>query len=442
MTIWVLLSVASLAAIFFASLHFALRDFSLRKLEVIAGRNGGIGKLESILDDPAGHSLAIGAFRTISSILLLICLVLLVRPYSIDPEAGILVIEWPRTLILAASGWTLLFFCSFLLPASIAEHLGEKLIHAFAPLIRLAYVAATPLRFLAVIDGTIKLLAGGESDQDAIADQILSAVSEGEREGNVDTAERKMIEAVVEFKSQTVEEIMTPRTEIEGLAITDNLSAVTEFIADCGHSRIPVYDDDLDHIIGILYAKDLLNFVGRDVGSIDLRPVLRKALFVPETKPLNELLLELQARKVHIAIVLDEYGGTTGLVTIEDLLEEIVGEIQDEYEQEEPASPDIIVDEDARKAELEARAYIDDANECLRSIGVELPESEDYETVGGFVVTAMGRIPEAGEQFVAAEGISVTVLEAEPTRVSRLLVEAMPPMPENGDPSVAIAADD
>ena len=421
----ILLIAAALGTTLFAALHYALRDFSLRKLEDIAGRNGGIGKLEPILNDAEGHALATGAIRTIGTILMLIAIVVIIHPFSIDEEGAALRPDWIRLAITGLVSWAFVFIFSNALSSSIADHLGEKMIHSFAPLIRATYYLASPVRLFAAVDPVIKRLAGegDTTEKEELEDQILSAVTEGEREGNLDSVEVRMIEAVVEFKSQTVEEIMTPRTEIEGLGLTSDLNEITTFIAESGHSRIPVYEEDLDHIVGILYAKDLLPFAGQAVTNFDLRPVLRSAFFVPETKPLNELLLELQNRKVHMAIALDEYGGTTGLVTIEDLLEEIVGEIQDEYELEEPEGPDIMVDVHARQAEMEARAYIDDANEQLDAIGIQLPESEDYETVGGFVVTAMGRIPEPGEQFTE-NGFLVTVLAAEATRVNRLRVEA------------------
>jgi magnesium and cobalt transporter len=234
-----------------------------------------------------------------------------------------------------------------------------------------------------------------------------------------------MIEAVVELRNRTVEEVMTPRTEIQGLELQDDLSASRDFIADVGHSRIPVYQGDLDHLVGILYAKDLLHFLGVEDKTFKMKDVLREPVFLPETKPINEALIDLRAQKIHLAIVLDEYGGTAGLITIEDILEEIVGEIQDEYEPEDDAAPAVDVHEQARSADVDARADLDDANAALKAIDVELEESEDYETVGGWAMSKLGHIPVSGETFTV-NGCDIEVLEAEPTKIHRLRITARP----------------
>jgi hypothetical protein len=153
-----------------------------------------------------------------------------------------------------------------------------------------------------------------------------------------------------------------------------------------------------------------------------LRPLLRPAVFVPETKSVRELLVELLAQRVHIAMVADEYGGTSGLITIEDIVEEIFGDIEDEYEEPSNTDAGVTLNPQSRTAEIEARVYIDDANDRLEELGIELPENEDYDTVGGFVVVGMGRIPDAGEIYTH-NGLRLTVLEAEPTRVVRVRVE-------------------
>jgi putative hemolysin len=153
-----------------------------------------------------------------------------------------------------------------------------------------------------------------------------------------------------------------------------------------------------------------------------LRSIIRPAMFVPETKTVRELLTDLLANRVHIAIVADEYGGTAGLVTIEDIVEEVFGEIQDEYETTEDEPPSILIDSKAGTAEIDARASIDDANDELEPLGVQLPEDEDYETVGGYVVTRLGRIPVQGETLQEGPAL-ITVMESEPTRVTRVRVE-------------------
>ncbi|MEC9373790.1 MAG: hemolysin family protein, partial [Planctomycetota bacterium] len=307
----------------------------------------------------------------------------------------------------------------------IADHAGHVVVHRCAGLVRLLFFLTWPFaRALAFIDLVIKRLAGVEdlTDEEELERELMSVVSEGEEEGALDENERQMIEAVVEFRSTTVDQIMTPRTEVEGFELTNDLNYIRAFIEEAGHSRIPVYEGDLDHIAGVLYAKDLLRFLGRDVNGFDLRSILRRPTFVPETKPLRGLLQEFQQNKVHLAIVLDEYGGTAGLVTIEDVLEEIVGEIEDEYEPATETPPSIQLVEGQRSVICDARAYIDDVNDELEAIDASLPEGESYDTVGGFVLSILGHMPVAGESFTL-NGFIVKVLEAEPTRVTRVQID-------------------
>lgn len=427
LTVIAITVLAALLGGLFSTLHYALGDLSLVKVQEIVERKGGRRSIDHILEDLDGHILATGALRVVCNATIAVCAVLLFHPFNAGAAAGAGsgVTLWRLALAVASSS-ALIYLLGLVVPMSLATHAGERIVHACRNLLPAVHLLAAPLRAVGMIDVAVKRLAGVAhvSEEEELADEILSAVHEGEREGNLGEAEREMIEAVVDFKSRTVEEIMTPRTEVEGFELTDNLDFIRDFIARAGHSRIPVYVGDLDHIVGVLYAKDLLRYLGRDTKDFKLKPMLRRPVWVPETKPLRELLIELRARKVHMAIVLDEYGGTTGIVTFEDLLEEIVGEIQDEYEHHEEAEPEVAVDAPSRTAELDARAYIDDANERLDAIGVWLPESEEYDTVGGFVLTALGRIPVADESF-RGEGFEVTVLEAEPTRVVRVRIAAL-----------------
>lgn len=241
----------------------------------------------------------------------------------------------------------------------------------------------------------------------------------------MDDREQEMIEAVVTLRDKTVAQVMTPRTEIEAMELSNDLSTVTATIRSIGHSRIPVYEDNLDHIAGVFYVKDLMKWLageGSRTGKpFNLKALLRPAIFVPETKTVRELLPELLSKRVHIALVADEYGGTSGLVTIEDIIEEVFGDIQDEYENVEDQQTEVKIDTAKRSAEIDARAYISDVNDALLPLGLELPASEDYDTVGGFVTVTLGRIPGAGEAF-HHDGMEIRVLEAEPTRVMKVEV--------------------
>jgi len=429
---------ATLFTLLVTALYYAIRGLSVIKLEKLAELRYGVGgakRLEFITRDTDGHAMALGALRTLSNIAITVSLVLvcgvvrIVEPPTGDISHGTpdLTVDLPRLAMAAMISFLVIYIFALVIPKSVADHAGERLILGCARFIRIVYTLALPVRIARVIDEGVRRLAGSHmiSDAEVVEEELLSVVSEGEREGALGETEKEMIEAVVEFRSITVERVMTPRTEILGLEYTDDLETVRSFIERAGHSRIPVYEGDLDHIVGILYAKDLLHYLGRDTTAFRLRPLLRPAFFVPETNTLHDLLLELKRRKVHLAIVLDEFGGTTGLVTFEDVLEEIVGDIQDEFERPAETEPEIRVDVQGRWAELEARAYIDDANEALAPLGVRIPESEDYDTVGGYVLWVLGRIPEPGETL-RRDDLCVRVLDAEPTRITRLRIEPAP----------------
>ena len=334
-------------------------------------------------------------------------------------------------------GGALVWVFGVIVPVAVGEHAGERVALLGSRSIRVWYVLMAPARLAArFLDEVVRRLMGAEAldEHEEIEAELLSAVEEGERGGRLDEVERDMIEAVVEFRSTTAEQVMTPRTEIQALEYTDELGEVQRLVEEIGHSRMPVYEDNLDRVVGVLYAKDLLRWIILHAGNgrpFVLGEILREATFVPETKTVRELLTELLAAKVHIALIADEYGGTSGLVTIEDIVEEVFGEIQDEYEDDEDVAG-VEVHEQERAATIDARAHIDDANDDLEQLGLELPESDEYDTVGGFVVCKLGRIPSAGETFEHA-GARVTVLEAEATRVVRVRVEsAMADVPGTG----------
>lgn len=415
----------------FSSLHLALRDFSLPKLQELGERSGRSRRIEAIIADPDAHAHAMGAMRALCNVALVVSILLMFPIAHVVGKANdgpTLALNIPMLFGAGAAAALVVYIIAHLIPMSLADHLGERMIYGCARGVRAVYVLCAPLRLLAFVDTAIQRLAGVHhvTDAEEFEEELISVIAEGEREGSFDENEREMIEAIVAFRNHTVEEIMRPRTEIEGFELTNDLGFIRDFINKAGHSRIPVYEGDFDHIVGILYAKDLLRYIGPDAPEFELRTILRSPLFVPETKPINDVLVELKTRKVHLAIVLDEYGGTAGLITIEDILEEIVGDIQDEYEPEDETTPEINVNEQDRTAVVDARANIDDANDELDAIGIELPEGEEYETVGGYVLARLGHIPVPGESF-SHNGHAVTVLEAEPTRVTRLRIEAVAP---------------
>jgi CBS domain containing-hemolysin-like protein len=272
---------------------------------------------------------------------------------------------------------------------------------------------------LHLFDGLIRRLAGvpkpnRQDEAELIEQEVLDAVEEAELHGAVDQEEKAMIKSVMELDESSVGEIMTPRIEVVGIPKGATLGELKELIRKEGHSRIPVYDENIDQVLGMVYAKDLLHVDSN--GPFDLMQHIRKVPFVPEAKLLNDLLTEFRTGRTHAAIVLDEYGGTAGLVTIEDILEELVGEITDEYEQPEP-EPIRRINEQV--VEVDSKVHVDEINELL---GLEIPEGDDYETIGGFVFSAMGKIPHNGEQLVY-DTARITVLEAEDRKINRLRIE-------------------
>jgi len=428
--IWICLVAFALGG-FFTSVQMSLRTASRARAKRFAAAKQIESRVDAVFDNRHEHALAVSVVRMLSLLVGVGALFV----WAIGPDV-VLADHWRRALLGSVLGGGLLYLFGAAVPMSVAEHAGEALVLRVAPLLRVLRTVCSPLIGVAgFVDEVVRRLAGVPelTEEEELEEEILSVVSEKREEGSLDESGRDMIEAVVDFRTSTVEEIMTPRTEIEGIQLTDDLAAVRDFIAQAGHSRIPVYEENLDQIAGLLYAKDLLQYLGGDVPAFDLRSMLREARFVPETKRLDELLAEFQRDKVHLAIVLDEYGGTAGLVTIEDVIEEIVGEIYDEYEPDTDTPPEIRVQAEERAAVIDGRAYIDDVNDRLEELGAELPEHEDYDTIGGYVTSSLGHIPVAGESF-RHNGFLVTVLEAEPTRVAQVRLELVEDISEHDRP--------
>jgi putative hemolysin len=257
----------------------------------------------------------------------------------------------------------------------------------------------------------------GEEPGEEARDEILDKVSEGEHEGAIDDEEREMIESIIEFRDREVSEVMTPRTSVVSLSAETELGEAIRTIESSGHSRIPVWRDSIDNVIGILYAKDVLSPTRDEGGQLPpLDAVLREPQFIPETTKVMGLLRRLRSEKVHLAIVLDEYGGMSGLVTIEDVLEEIVGDIRDEYDQKEDQEGEPIVKREDGSTSLSAQLRIDELNEAL---SVEIPEEEGYDTLGGFLFSRMGRIPEVGDTFDLGS-LHFEVEDADARRIKRV----------------------
>ena len=311
---------------------------------------------------------------------------------------------------------------SVAIPHAWAKYAGEKVLsRTYKILMFFAAIASPVLYTLKFYDAVIRRLAGvvettPEEQQEERQEEFLNGLEQHRMEGAVDEEEQEMIENVLELSDTAADEIMTPRTDIVAVEVNSDLQTVLKTINTAGHTRVPVYEDNIDKIIGLIYAKDLLTEIGKDPADFKLRDKLRDAYFVPETKPLRALLHEFQNQKLHIALVLDEYGGTAGIVTLEDILEELVGEITDEYEK---SPPEPIKKIDQNTIEVDARTYIDDLNDQFE---LNLPEDEDYDTVGGFVFSHLGYIPKAAESF-DYKNLKFTIATAEARRIKRIRIQ-------------------
>jgi len=252
--------------------------------------------------------------------------------------------------------------------------------------------------------------------------EIHELMNAGEQEGLINEEENEMIRSIFEFHDTVVREIMVTRTDMACVSTDATVREVLNAIIACGHSRIPVYDGTIDNIVGLLYAKDLLRYWGLDNATIDLKKIMRPPYFIPETKNLEELLQEFKRKRVHIAIVIDEYGGTSGLVTFEDLLEQIVGDIQDEYDLEE----ELLVEEADGSVVVDGRLPIEELEEHF---GIEV-ERDKFDSVGGLAIHLTGRIPKGGDE-IRSKHLLMTVLEADERKIKKLRINRIDATEEN-----------
>ena len=288
------------------------------------------------------------------------------------------------------------------------------LMRIFTPLIRVLSLVATAL--IRPFGGHITPRAPLVTEE-----QLRFLVQLGEEEGVIEQEEREMIHSVFEFGDTVVREVMRPRVDISAVPADATLNRALALMTERGHSRLPVYEGTIDHVLGVVYMRDLIPALRHGRLDQPVSELKRPPFFVPESKKVDELFKEMQQRKVSVAIVLDEYGGTAGLVTVEDLLEEIVGEIQDEYDLEE--KPIQLVDD--RTAVVNARIHLDEVGELL---GVRLPQDE-VDTVAGLVYSLFGRVPTPGET-IALPGIELRVEKTLGQRITRVRITRTTPAPQ------------
>jgi CBS domain containing-hemolysin-like protein len=344
--------------------------------------------------------------------------------YTVILAQSLAINDFTAALIIAVVVLLVTLFFAELIPREIGRRYTEPI--AFATIYVFNWLSYLAAPFARLVTKIGRILTGkwAETEEEASTiteEDLLSYVEVGEEEGVFKEEEKEMIYSIFDLDDTLVREVMVPRIDVVAVEADTSIEEAMNIIVQAGYSRVPVYVDSIDNIIGILYVKDLLIYWLEKRETRPVRGLERRVYYIPETKPVSDLLRELQAKKVHIAIVVDEYGGTAGLVTIEDLLEEIVGEIQDEHDVEEFYMQSISEDEYI----FSARMDLDDINDIM---SINLPTDES-DTLGGLVYDALGRIPKMGDSIDGTSfdvpNVRLTVLDVEGRRIKTVKVERL-----------------
>lgn len=318
-------------------------------------------------------------------------------------------------LVLGVCIFTLYLF-NRLFAGNIAEEWAESIVFSNFTVIRLLSLLFIPLEVISkgFDTSTRRVVRFGKDTnnlEEDVEDEIIESITEGVEDGVLEEDEKRMIESVLEFDDSDVKEVMTPRTDIVSIPSSFSINEAINIACNSGYSRIPVIGKDIDDITGILYVKDLLQYAGSDNAEDNgIAAIKREAYFIPESKMISELFQEIREKKNHFAVVLDEYGGTAGIVTAEDIIEEIVGEIEDEYDEQ---VEDKIVWRSSSVAEVDARIDIGELNDIMN---ITLPDENDFESLGGFLASETGKIPQVNE-VVTYENIRFKVLRGTPRKL-------------------------
>lgn len=414
---------------------------AILKLSFVSLINANKARLRDMAED--GHRRAGAAFRLSSDAtrllasqqfldLVLRFTIALVAAVTLAPPLREQLLDWEigtfATDLIAYGG--LLLVVAFItlvfgemLPTSVAIGYADTLAMWVAgPMTTITVLLAPVVRLVQWISGQIATpLVGRVKAPFVTEEEIKLMVDAGSEGGAIENEEREMIFSIIQFGDTVAREVMVPRIDMVALESHTSLGEALATIIDCGHSRIPVFEESIDHIRGLLYAKDLLVLMRDGKLDVPIKDILRPAYFVPESKKAGDLLTELQHRKIHLAVVVDEYGGTAGLVTIEDLIEEIVGEIRDEYD----------INEEEVYQKIDENEYIFDAGVDLddlnRLLDVSLPTDES-DTLGGYILSRLGKVPDEGEA-IETENLRITVLSVDDRRIRKIrLVRLLSPL--------------
>jgi putative hemolysin len=407
-----------LVVTFFVSLLYSsFASCSRSRLESIAAERRQLGAVRLLLPQLLQTTPALLSLKLLTELAL--AAVVFIGPLMVH-TGGSEVATLYIVVEMVVAVLVVLVLCE-LVPRGIAERRGEEVVLAFGRVAQVVAVAGWPLVVLKrLIDELFTRLLpdrGDTSPGEELADEVLDAVTESQAEGTIEPDERRMIRSVISFREADVAEIMTPRTEMVAVEASSTPQQAIEQMLQHGYSRLPVYEQSRDNILGVVHIKDLILEIRQDPNK-RLREIASAAYFVPETKSVAELLREFQERKLQFAIVVDEYGGTAGIVSIEDIVEEIVGEISDEYDRR---SETLLKRIGEHALEVDGRCPIDDVNDVLH---VQIPEDAEYDTVGGFAMSEFGHIPTRGETFRHRD-VRFTVLDVDERRVKHLRVEVL-----------------
>ncbi len=421
---WLLLAVPLLLM---PLLCFSLRDFSRSTLQEVCEQRGNLDRFGRILTEYERVLL-------ICELLLIVLMVCVCLVFVSSPAFDLLRIpeksDFSTTVLWIAriSGAVMLLSVIMIaLPWTLARVRGELVLFRLWPLLELVAGLLGPAWAVVMeLDRIMhRVFAVPEPDSTEatgrLTDELRAVVDEGRREGILQSNASRMIHRVVDLQSEDVAAIMTPRTDMVTIPADTCLQAALHLMVEQGYSRVPVVGKSVDDVVGILYARDLLTAsvsLQAELETRNVDSIAREVFYVPESQGIETLLEKMQQKKVHMAIVVDEYSGVSGLVTLEDIIEEIVGDISDEYDEE--IQPMISRENDGTTI-VDARFHIDDLN---NELNLELPEDDDYDTVAGFLMSNLGRIPRQAET-IESHGLAFEILEADERQLKRIRISRM-----------------
>ena len=388
----------------------------------------------AVTDNPLKLGMCVTITHIVTRFAIAVLLVLLLLE-QVSTGGAALRLLWAGGIILLGAGFTLLL--GELLPEALGSAHGEALLPLSVMPMRLLLTLVSPLAAaVLLLSRVIARLSGGEPLVNMVTEEeIMTLVNASHSGGVIEDEEKDMIASVLQLGESSARELMTPRIDIVALDVSDSIMAALAAFVESGFSRIPVYDASIDNVLGLLNAKDILTLLKNrdDLESQQIRDLIRPTYFVPETKRADALLKEMQAKNVHLAIVVDEYGGTSGLVTIENLIEEIIGDIRDEYDFGEEAD---YVEEDDGSYLIEGGMDLDDLNALLDTA----IDTAAADTLGGYIYVALGRVPDASET-ITTDILSMTVLSIDGHRIRKVKVRKLAQAADtgNGAPNAADA---